>query len=70
MDYFISCDLSETDESDGHYNETLVRLKRLPTYYYRPPVPATRQPCAHFALAERQIFLNERWKKHVSRSYP
>jgi protein O-GlcNAc transferase len=54
MDYFISAELLETAESDDHYSETLVRLKRLPTYYYRPPVPAARPPRAYFGLAEAQ----------------
>jgi len=38
--YYLSCELLETAESDAHYTEELVRLRHLPTYYYRPPVPA------------------------------
>jgi len=38
IDYFLSCDLIESDEADAHYTETLIRLKRLPTWYARPPV--------------------------------
>lgn len=38
--YYLSCALLETAESDAHYSEELVRLRHLPTYYYRPPVPA------------------------------
>lgn len=54
MDYYLSCELLETDESDAHYTETLIRLKHLPTHYYRPSVPETLRPRAHFGLAEDQ----------------
>ncbi len=40
IDYFISCQHLETDESDQHYTEKLVRLKNLAVYYYRPELPA------------------------------
>ncbi len=40
MDYFLSCAALETAESDAHYTERLVRFERLPTFYYRPPVPS------------------------------
>jgi protein O-GlcNAc transferase len=38
MDYYISSDLWETDQSDDHYSERLVRLRDVPVlaYYYRP----------------------------------
>ena len=39
IDYFLSCDLIESDEADTHYTERLIRLKTLPTWYARPPVP-------------------------------
>jgi len=54
MDYFISSALLETADSDAHYSETLIRLNRLPTYYYRPPIPATPPPRSRFGLPERQ----------------
>jgi protein O-GlcNAc transferase len=38
MDYYISSDLWETEQSDHHYSERLVRLRDVPVlaYYYRP----------------------------------
>jgi len=39
VDYYLSSELLETDTSDAHYSEKLLRLSRLPVYYYRPPVP-------------------------------
>jgi predicted O-linked N-acetylglucosamine transferase (SPINDLY family) len=50
IDYFVSCALLETDASDAHYAEKLVRLAHLPTYYYRPPVPSRLQPRDYFGL--------------------
>ncbi|MFT7644339.1 MAG: protein O-GlcNAc transferase, partial [Pirellulaceae bacterium] len=40
LDYFISSDQIEPADADEHYSEKLVRLKRLPCYYYRKPVPS------------------------------
>jgi predicted O-linked N-acetylglucosamine transferase (SPINDLY family) len=40
LDYFISSTLLETDEAEAHYSEKLVKLKTLPTYFYRPTPPA------------------------------
>ncbi len=54
MDYFVSCGLIEAEAADQHYSETLVRLKHLPTYYYRPPVPEIKQPRTHFGLTDDQ----------------
>lgn len=41
MDYYISNDLYETPDAEGHYSERLVELHDLPTlaYYFRPAVP-------------------------------
>jgi protein O-GlcNAc transferase len=52
LNYFVSSELLETPESDSHYSEKLVRLKRLPVYYYRPPVPAPEnlKSRRHFGL--------------------
>jgi predicted O-linked N-acetylglucosamine transferase (SPINDLY family) len=36
IDYFLSTKNLESDESDQHYTEKLIRLDRLPFYYYRP----------------------------------
>ncbi len=42
MDYFLSTDAFELEDSDRHYSERLVRLKDVtfPGYYYRPAMPA------------------------------
>lgn len=40
LDYYLSAELLETVESDVFYSEKLVRLRHLPTYYYRPIAPA------------------------------
>jgi protein O-GlcNAc transferase len=39
IDYFISSEALETEEAEQHYTETLVRLKNLPIFYYRPELP-------------------------------
>jgi protein O-GlcNAc transferase len=39
IDYFISSAALETEEAEQHYTETLVRLKTLQIYYYRPELP-------------------------------
>src|SRR5262249_3173954 len=36
IDYFVSSELFETAQADEHYSETLVRLKTIPAYCYRP----------------------------------
>lgn len=52
IDYFISSELLETEQSEQSYTESLVRLKSLPTYYYRPSPPPALKPRAHFGLDE------------------
>ena len=39
MDYFISAEDWEVPGAEAHYTERLVRLKALPMYFERPPVP-------------------------------
>ena len=50
MDYFLSAEGLETSDADAHYSETLVRFKKLPVYYYRPPMPAHLEPIETFGL--------------------
>jgi len=50
VDYFISSELLESDDADGHYTEHLVRLKGLPTYYYRPAAPPQTHDRAHYGI--------------------
>ncbi|MBX3415415.1 MAG: tetratricopeptide repeat protein [Pirellulales bacterium] len=38
VDYFLSSELLESDASDRHYSERLVRLTTLPTCYARSPM--------------------------------
>lgn len=58
VQYFISCHLLENKHSKGHYTESLIQFKKLPTYYYRPPVPETQSPIDHFDLPQdKAIYL-------------
>jgi protein O-GlcNAc transferase len=52
IDYFISCAGLETEESDQHYTERLVKLQCPAVYYYRPNLTAARQGRSHFGLPE------------------
>jgi protein O-GlcNAc transferase len=51
IDYFISSELCETDEAEEHYTETLVRLKSLPPYSFRPVFEAQSRGRDHFGFA-------------------
>ena len=58
LDYFISCVLLETNEAANHYSEELIEFEKLPTYYYRPPVPKDLQPKSHFGLpTDKNLYL-------------
>jgi len=50
LDYFLSCELLEPQNADEHYSEQLIRFKKLPTYYDRPPVPEKLEPIESFGL--------------------
>lgn len=52
MDWFVSCEGLEPEDGDAHYSERLVRLPRLSTYYFRPPVPATPKPRSAFGFGD------------------
>jgi protein O-GlcNAc transferase len=54
MDYHISSELLETPESDNYYSEKLIRLKTLPTYYFKGPLPETFMPRSHYGLSDQQ----------------
>lgn len=64
MDYFVSAEALETPDSDDHYSETLIRLKELPPYYYKPQVPANPpdrtainlDPDTHYYLIAQYLF--------------
>jgi predicted O-linked N-acetylglucosamine transferase (SPINDLY family) len=53
MDYFITSELLETDQSDEYYSEKLVRFEHLPTYYHFPPLPESPKSRAVFGLGAR-----------------
>jgi protein O-GlcNAc transferase len=40
IDYFLSSDLMEPPEADGHYTEQLIRLPNLSVYYMPQPNPS------------------------------
>lgn len=52
IDYFLSCQSLEIaeEEAQQHYTEKLVLLKKLPTYYLRPPVPNVLEELESFGL--------------------
>ena len=52
IDYFISSEALESEESDQHYTERLVRLKTPAIYYYRPETPTSLKDRAAFGLPE------------------
>ncbi len=58
VDYFISSELLEPEDADGHYTEHLVRLKGLPTYYYRPVAPPQMHDRGHYGIpADGHLYL-------------
>jgi predicted O-linked N-acetylglucosamine transferase (SPINDLY family) len=52
IDYFISSDLLELPHAQEHYTEMLVRLKSLPTYYFRPNLSGRLGTRDSFGFAE------------------
>jgi len=52
IDYYLSSDLYEITEADDHYQETLVRLAGLNTYYHRPTLPTPTKTRAAFGLLD------------------
>jgi predicted O-linked N-acetylglucosamine transferase (SPINDLY family) len=54
MDYFVSSKFLEPDNAQTHYSERLVRLKSLPTYYYKPEIPSETKSKKHFGLEENK----------------
>jgi predicted O-linked N-acetylglucosamine transferase (SPINDLY family) len=54
VQYLTSCEGLETAAGDTHYSETLIRFKRLPTYYTRPPVPEVLRPRETFGFDQQQ----------------
>jgi predicted O-linked N-acetylglucosamine transferase (SPINDLY family) len=52
MDYFLSSELLEAAEGDGHYTERLVRLPSLGTYYERPQLTGAPKSRQDFGCAD------------------
>ena len=58
IDYYLSCENFETENSDSQYSEKLIKLKHLPVYYYIPPIPQIIKPRQHFGLNdEMNVYL-------------
>jgi predicted O-linked N-acetylglucosamine transferase (SPINDLY family) len=58
MDFYLSWALLETGESDRFYSERLVRLRHLPTYYYRPAAPSSPRSRAELGFgSEDHLYL-------------
>jgi predicted O-linked N-acetylglucosamine transferase (SPINDLY family) len=52
IDYFVSSEILEPAGAEDHYTETLVRLRTLPFYYYRPEPPQPVRGRDFFGLSE------------------
>jgi protein O-GlcNAc transferase len=60
LDYYISTDMWEPQDSEAHYSEKLVRLKNVASvaYYYRPDVPSSLTPRSAYGLnQEAHVYL-------------
>lgn len=58
VEAYLSCEALEPADGESHYTERLVRLRELPTYYLRPPVPAAPRDRTAFGLpADRRFYL-------------
>lgn len=58
IDAYISAADLEPPDGEEHYAERLVRLKHLPTYYVRPPVPSRKIDPGHFGIeADQHLYL-------------
>jgi predicted O-linked N-acetylglucosamine transferase (SPINDLY family) len=58
VDAFISSDLIESKDADGHYTEQLVRMANLPSYYYRPEIAMENKQRSDFGLpASGSVYL-------------
>lgn len=55
MDYFISSELMEREDSDAHYSETLIRLPGLSFTWVPPVQPAQLADRSQFGLAGQDV---------------
>jgi len=54
VDYFLSSELLETNESDSFFSEKLLRLPSLPVYYVRENLPIMIKTRIDYGLSEQQ----------------
>lgn len=55
---YLSAEGLEPPDGDRHYTERLTRVRRLPTYYEQPPVPAQRRGKEAFGIkANERLYL-------------
>jgi len=52
IDYYISAEALETEQSEQYYTETLIRLPSMPVYYYPTARQQTRPQRSQFGLGE------------------
>ncbi len=52
IDYYLSSDLMETDDSDNYYSEKLVRLPNIALVYEKPDIPAAPKKRTDFGIRE------------------
>jgi predicted O-linked N-acetylglucosamine transferase (SPINDLY family) len=58
MDYFLSSELLEIPQAEGHYSERLVQLPLLSTFYERPRRLGKSRDRAYFQLpSDRHVYL-------------
>ncbi len=66
IDYFISSELWETEDADKNYVEAqgLIKLKNIPSYYYRPEIKAGDQTKVQKTGKHVYSFPHMLWKLH------
>jgi protein O-GlcNAc transferase len=55
IDYYLSSDLMEPADADGHYTEKLIRLPNLSIHYEPPPIQPARADRSHFGLRDDSV---------------
>ncbi len=53
VDFFLSTEYLTDEENAGHYSETLIRLRGLPCYYYRPNAPSPLKTRKDFGFPDK-----------------
>jgi protein O-GlcNAc transferase len=55
IDYYLSSDLMETEQSSQYYSETLIRLPNIALNYTPPSLPGSPKSRRHFGLPEDAV---------------